>query len=332
MQVERRSPVLLLLLAVVLVAVVAVWALRPRPAWVQGQIEATQVRVAAKLPGRIEALEVGEGEAVRAGQLLVRMATPEVDARARQADALVAAAEAQADKARSGAREEQVLIARAQWQAAEQQAQLAATTHARIERLHQDGVVPTQKRDEAAAMARAARAQADAAREAYRMTRNATRPEDLRAADAQLAQARGGREEVQVALDEGRVLAPVDGEVATRAVEPGEVVAAGAPLLTLVRLDDPWLTLNLREDLLPGVRMGGELVGRVPALGGLEARFIVDYIAPQADFATWRSTRDLGGFDLRTFEVRARPASPVEGLRPGMGVLLDEHTLRRPGG
>lgn len=332
MQAERRSLVLPLLAAAVLVAVVAAWVLWPRPAWVQGQIEATQVRVAAKLPGRIEAVEVREGEVVRVGQLLARMATPEIDARARQADALVAAAEAQADKARGGAREEQVLISRAQWEAAEQQARLAATTHARIERLHEDGVVPTQKRDEAAAMARAARAQADAAGQAYRMTRDATRPEDLRAADAQLAQARGGREEVQVALEEGRVLAPVDGEVATRAVEPGEIVAAGAPLLTLVRLDDAWLTLNLREDLLPGVRMGGELVGRVPALGGIEARFVVDYIAPQADFATWRSSRDLGGFDLRTFEVRARPAAPIEGLRPGMSVLLDERLLRRPGG
>lgn len=331
MQTERRFPVMPLLAAAALVAAVAVWALWPRPAWVQGQIEATQVRVAAKVPGRVEAVEVREGEAVQAGQVLARMATPEIDARARQADALVAAAEAQADKARSGAREEQVLISQAQWEAAEQQAGLAATTHARVQRLYEDGVVPAQKRDEAAAAARAARAQADAARQAYRMAQDATRPEDLRAANAQLAQALGGREEVQAALEEGRVLAPVAGEVATRAVEPGEVVAAGAPLMTLVRLDDLWLTLNLREDLLPGVRMGGELVGKVPALGGREVRFAVDYIAPQADFATWRSTRDLGGFDLRTFEVRARPVAPVEGLRPGMSVLLDERALRRPG-
>ena len=82
MQAERRSLVLPLLVSAVLVAVVATWVLWPRPAWVQGQIEATQVRVAAKLPGRVEAVEVREGEAVRAGQLLARMATPEIDARA----------------------------------------------------------------------------------------------------------------------------------------------------------------------------------------------------------------------------------------------------------
>lgn len=330
MPVERRSLVAVAVVAL-LVALLALWALWPRPTWVQGQIEATQVRVSAKVAGRVESVSIREGEAVQAGQELARMATPEIHARARQADAVVAAAQAQADKARIGAREEQVLISRAQWQAAEQQAQLAATTHGRLQRLFEDGVVPAQARDEAAAAARATRAQADAAREAYRMTEDATRPEDMRAVDAQLDQARGGREEVQVALDEGRVLAPVDGEVATRAVEPGEVVAAGAPLLTLVRLDDAWLVLNLREDLLAGVRIGGGLVGQVPALGGREVSFVVDYIAPQADFATWRSTRDLGGFDLRTFEVRARPAAAVEGLRPGMSVLLDERTLRRSG-
>jgi len=330
MPIERRSLMAVAVVAV-LVALLALWALWPRPTWVQGQIEATQVRVSAKVAGRVESVSIREGEVVQAGQELARMATPEIHARARQADAAVAAAQAQADKARIGAREEQVLISRAQWQAAEQQAQLAATTHGRLQRLFEDGVVPAQTRDEAAAAARATRAQADAAREAYRMTEDATRPEDMRAVDAQLDQARGGREEVQVALDEGRVLAPVDGEVATRAVEPGEVVAAGAPLLTLVRLDDAWLVLNLREDLLAGVRIGGGLVGQVPALGGREVSFVIDYIAPQADFATWRSTRDLGGFDLRTFEVRARPAAAVEGLRPGMSVLLDERTLRRSG-
>lgn len=199
-----------------------------------------------------------------------------------QIEAQVEAAQAMADKAETGARDEQI---------------------------------------------RAARAQADAAREAYDMARDATRPEDRRAALAQVSQAEGGRAEVQVALDEAEQRASIGGEISVTVVEPGEVVGPGSPLVVISRTDDPWLTLNLREDLLAGVRMGGELTGEVPALGRQRVTFRVDYIAALADFATWRSTRDLGGFDLRTFEVRARPVQPVEGLRPGMTVLIEERVL-----
>lgn len=312
----------------VAVAALSIWLLKPEPAWIQGQIEVTRVRIAAKVPGRVESILVHEGESVAAGQRVAVLAIPEIGAKARQADALVESAEAQADKARAGARKEQIQIARAQWKAAEDQAVLAETTRGRMQRLFDDGVIPAQKRDEATARAQAARAQTDAARQAYLIAQNATRPEDLRSARAQVAQAMGGRAEVQAALDELHLVSPVEGEVTTRVAEPGEVVAAGAPVLVIARLRDMWLTLNLREDLLSRVRMGSRLNGRIPALGNREVVFVIDYIAPLADFATWRSTRDLGGFDLRTFEVRARPTATVPGLRPGMSVLIAEQALR----
>lgn len=332
----RRRLVLPILLTALLIGLVAaaLWLFfyfsEPEPVWVQGQIETTQVRVAAKVGGRVDSLRVQRGQRVLAGDLLVVLDLPEARARARQVEAQVEAAQAMADKAETGAREEQIRAARAQWRAAEEQAELAALTSARIERLYADGVVPAQRRDEVAAQAVAARAQADSAREAYEMARDATRPEDRRAALAQLSQAQSGREEVQVALDEAEQRAPVDGEISVTVVEAGEVVGPGSPLVVISRTDDPWLTLNLREDLLAGVRIGAELTGQVPALGRREVRFRVDYMAPLADFATWRSTRDLGGFDLRTFEVRARPVQPIEGLRPGMTVLIDERLLLDP--
>ncbi|TVS09632.1 MAG: biotin/lipoyl-binding protein [Wenzhouxiangella sp.] len=323
--------VALVLLLIGLVAL-AVWAYRhfaqPEPVWIQGQIETTEVRVAAKVGGRVESLLVERGQRIEAGQLLIVLDLPEARAKARQVDAQVEAAQAMADKAETGAREEQIRAARAQWRAADEQAELARVTADRIERLYADSVIPAQRRDEVAAQAVAARAQADAAREAYEMARDATRPEERRAALAQLSQAQSGRDEVQVALDEAEQRAPVGGEVSVTVVEPGEVVGPGSPLIVISRSDDPWLTLNLREDLLSGVRMGGELPGRVPALDHREVTFRVDYMAPLADFATWRSARDLGGFDLRTFEVRARPVEPVEGLRSGMTVLIDERRLR----
>ncbi len=314
--------------ALVALALWLVWVSRPGPAFVQGQVEADTVRVAAKIAGRVAAIEVEEGQRVEAGQRVAVLTVPEADARARQVEAQVEAARAMAELARSGAREEQVRAARAQWQAAESMAEFAAETRGRIERLHADGVVPTQRRDEAVSQARAARAQADAAHEAYRMARAAVRPEELEAAEAQLRQAEGGLEEIGVALAEAEQVAPVSGEVSIRVVEPGEVVGAGFPLLVITRTDRPYLVLNLREDLMPGIRQGRRLRGQLPALEGRELEFEVYYIAPMADFATWRSSRDLGGFDLRSFEVRARPVGSTEGLRPGMSVLIDEQALR----
>lgn len=330
----RRPIVLRAVIALVLIAalIVMIWLYRhfsqASPVWIQGQIETTQVRVSAKVGGRVESVEVERGQSVEKGQLLVVLDLPEARARARQVDAQVEAAQAMADKAETGAREEQIQAARAQWRAAEEQAELAQVTAQRIERLHADGVVPAQRRDEVAAQAAAARAQAEAARQAYEMARDATRPEDRRAALAQLSQAQSGRDEAQVALDEAHQFAPAAGEISVTVIEPGEVVGAGSPLVMISLVDDPWLTLNLREDLLSGVRMGGELMGQLPALNDREVRFRVDYMAPLADFATWRSARDLGGFDLRTFEIRARPIEPVEGMRSGMTVLIDERTLR----
>lgn len=330
----RRSRLILRALLVLLLLgllVLAVWLIRhfsqPEPIWIQGQIETTQLRVAAKVGGRVESLLVERGQRVEAGDLLVVLDLPEARARARQIEAQVEVAQAMADKAETGARDEQIRAARAQWRAAAEQAEFARVSAGRIERLYADGVVPAQRRDEVATKAAAARAQADAAREAYDMARNATRPEDRRVALAQVSQAEGGRAEVQVALDEAEQRAPIGGEISVTVVEPGEVVGPGSPLVVISRTDDPWLTLNLREDLLAGVRMGSELTGEVPALSRQRVTFRVDHIAALADFATWRSTRDLGGFDLRTFEVRARPVQPVEGLRPGMTVLIEERVL-----
>ncbi|MFW2134411.1 HlyD family secretion protein, partial [Ectothiorhodospira haloalkaliphila] len=174
-------------------------------------------------------------------------------------------------------------------------------------------------------------AQADAAREAYDMARSGVRPEELRAAEAQLRQAQRGLSEAQSTLSEAQQFAPVSGEVTTRVAEPGEVVGPGFPLLVITRTDRPWVTLNLREDLMPGIRLGHRFSGRLPALGMRSVEFEVHYIAPMADFATWRSSRDLGGFDLRTFEVRARPVEAVPDLRPGMSVLVDERSIKAEG-
>ncbi len=324
-----RGGLLVASVALILVLALILWLTRPGPAYLQGQIEIDTVRVSAKIGGRVASLEVSEGDSVSTGQLVAVLTTPEIEARANQVQAQVDAASAGVELARDGAREEQIRAARAQLEAAESVAELAAETRNRIERLYADGVVPAQRRDEVVTQARAARAQADAAREALRVAENAVRPEELRAAEAQLRQAQSGLEEVQALLVESHQFSPVDGSVLVRVVEAGEVVGPGFPLFVVGRLDQPWMTLNIREDLMSRIAIGHRLTATVPALGGREAEFEIHYIAPMADFATWRSARDLGGFDLRTFEVRARPVQPIDGLRPGMSVLVAEKSLGR---
>lgn len=324
---RRASRGLLIVVIVLALAGALAWWLRPGEPLLQGQVEATEINVGAKVPGRIDKVLVREGAQVKKGQLLATLATPEIRAKAAQADAVVAAAQALEAKAQAGAQSQDIDAAHMQWQAAERAAELAQVTYLRVQRLYNEGVLPQQKRDEANAQARATRAQADAANAVYRKARDGARPEDLDAAKAQLAQAQGGREEVQAYLDERDVRSPISGEVSTRVLEPGEVAAAGAPIVVVADLSDLWVSFNVREDKLAAARVGRELTVQVPALKREEVRMRIDYLAPLADFATWRSSRDLGGFDLRTFEIRARPLQPVQGLRPGMSVLLDASAL-----
>ena len=293
-----------------------------RPDLVQGEFEAAQVDVSSKIPGRVAELLVDVGARVRKGDPLARLESPEAHAKLDQAFALRAAASAQSAKAQKGAREEEIRAAESNWRRAEAAATFAKTTWERLERLSRDGVVPAQRRDEAEAGFKAARAAEAAARAQYDMAQAGARSEDRDAAAAVVRQAQGAVSEVEVAIGETTLVAPRDGEVSARNLEPGELTAPGFPVVSLVDLRDAWAVFNLREDRLAGLKVGDRLVARVPALGR-EVELTVSTIAPLADFATWRSTSASGGFDLKTFEVRARPAGPVEGLRPGMSALVD---------
>ena len=308
--------------ALVGLAVALVVASRPHPELLQGEVEATQVNVAAKLPARVATIEVREGQHVSRGEVLLTLSSPEVQARREQATAAQDAATAQLDKTVAGAREEEIRGAEAAYRRAQHAVELADKTFTRVDRLNRDGVLSAQRRDEAEAGLRTARDAEDAARAAWEMAKNGARGEDKAAARATVARARGAVDEVDAFLRETRVEAPVAAEVLRRNAEPGELVGAGMSLVTLVDLNDVWVTFNVREDRLPGIEMGTVLTGRVPALANREVALRIDYIAAQADFATWRATATQGGFDLKTFEVRGRPAALIPGLRPGMSVLV----------
>lgn len=209
------------------------------------------------------------------------------------------------------------------WERARHATELAEKTFRRVDRLNKDGVLPAQRRDEAEAQLATSRDAEAAANAAYDMAVSGARVEDKEAASALVSRARGAISEVNVFLGETRLSSLIDGEVYQRNIEPGEIVAAGYPILTLLDPSDMWATFQLREDKLAGVKMGDHIRVRVPALDDRRLELTVSYIAPAGDFATWRATNAQGGFDLKTFEVRARPAGPVANLRPGMSVVLE---------
>ncbi|MGC4029410.1 MAG: efflux RND transporter periplasmic adaptor subunit [Steroidobacteraceae bacterium] len=316
----------LLVIALAVVAVIlagGLWlALRSPADLVQGMADADTVNVAAKVTARVSALRAAEGERVEAGQVLFDLDSPEVAAKQQQAEAVLAAARAQSDKAEAGARTEDIRAAEANWRRAQAGSELAQSTFQRLERLYAEGVVTRQRRDEAQAKAIDAAEQARAARALYDQALAGARREDRAAAQAQVRQAEAAVAEVRAAGDEVQGRAPVAGEVSRRLVEVGELVPAGYPIYTLVDLQRTWVAFHLREDQFAGLATGQKLRGRIPALQADDVDFEVYYISPAGDFATWRATRQSAGYDVRSFEVRARPVEPVAGLRPGMSVLF----------
>lgn len=322
----KAKPVLWALLGSVLLLLI-VWgfwkASQPPPAVFQGQMEAQETDIASKVTARISQLHVTEGQTIQAGDLLLEMDSPEVQAKLAQARAAQDAAQAVADKASNGARPQEVQMARANWQRAQAAADLARTSYQRVQSLYDQGLVAAQKRDEAQTNWRASAAQADAAKAQYDMAAQGARQEDKTAAAAQVRQVDGVIAEARAAEAETQLRSPVVGEVANVLAKVGELLPQGVAVVTVVDLQDQWVVLNVREDQMQRFAVGQRFTGKLPALGNQSAEFAVHYVGVLPDFATWRTTRGSQGFDARTFEVRARPAQPIAGARPGMSVLVE---------
>jgi HlyD family secretion protein len=310
------------LLVVVLVIGGLVLAARPSPDIVQAMADGDDISVSGKVTARISHLLVREGDHVSAGQILFDLESPEVDARKRQATAVLDEARAQQSKAAEGTRSEVIRAAQADWQRAVAAADLAQSTSRRTDSLFREGVVTQQRYEEAQAQARSAVQTTVAARARYDEAVTGARRQDRDAANAQVRQAEGAVAEVQAAANELQGRAPINGEVSKKLADLGELVPAGYPVFTLVNMDSLWVAMHLREDQFSGVRIGATFRGDIPALAMKDVPFKVYFIGAEGDFATWRATRQSSGYDVKSFEVRVRPSRRVANLRPGMSVLF----------
>ncbi|MGX9189077.1 HlyD family secretion protein [Stenotrophomonas sp. Ker107b] len=319
---KKRKVGILIGLVLAIVVVIGLWLAWRTPAeQLQGMADADTINVAAKITARLAELKVREGDRVTAGQVLFVLDSPEVAAKEQQAQGALEAARAVADKADEGARSEDIRAAQANWKRAEAGATLADATYQRVQNLFNEGVMTRQKRDEALAQARSSRELSNAARAQYDQALAGARDQDKRAAQGQVRQAQGAVAEVDAARDEINGRAPMAGEINKRMSDIGELVPAGYPVFTLVDIDRMWVSVNLRESQMRGLKVGARLRGNVPALDR-DAEFEVYFINPAGDYATWRATRQSSGYDVRSFEIRLRPVDPVDGFRPGMSVLF----------
>lgn len=311
-----------LLILIAVVGVVGYFVSRQKGMTVQGEAEATEYRVSGKVPGRVETLFVKEGDKVCKGDTVVFINSPEVQAKMAQAQAVRSAASAQNNKARNGARKEQIAGAYEVWQSALVQKEVMRKSFERMQTLYEKKVVPAQKYDEVKAKYDASVAQAAAAESQYNMAVAGAREEDRQAAAALLAQADGAVREVDGYMNELYLVSPADGIISAIFPHTGELVGTGAPIMTVTDLSDMWFTFNIREDYLEGMKIGNTLNLEIPALGGQKCTAKVTYMAVRDSYATWKATKEIGQYDAKTFEVRAVPTAPVEGLLPGMTALL----------
>ena len=283
-----------------------VWeATHPAPVPLQGMVDARTISVSAKVPGRLAELKVREGDVLKAGDTVA-----------------VIAAQAREDLANTGARVQEKDAARADWERAKAALTLASKTYERVDALYREGLIPAQRHDEATAQLAAARKVTEAAAAKLSAVDEGARVEDKTAAKALVDQARGGVSEVSSLASESIVKAPAAGEVTRIVMEEGEVAPAGFPLVLVTDLSDEWVVFNIREDELPGVEVGTVLKGFIPAVNRT-VDLKVNWINPRGEYAVWRATRQSTGYDLRTFEVRARPVEELPALRPGMTVIVE---------
>lgn len=317
-----------LLLVIAAVSFIGWIVLKPEALMLQGQAEATEVRVSGKVPGRIDKFFVSEGMTVNKGDTLVLINSPELDAKLMQATSAEDAANAQNNKANKGARAEQIAGAYEMWQKAEVGVTLAEKTFNRVQNMFKEGVLPAQKRDEADANYQAAVATAKAAKSQYDMAINGAEKEDKQATLALVNRAKGAVSEVESYLSETMLVSPISGEVSDVFPKEGELVGSGAPIMNIVDLNDMWVIFNIREDLLSNIKIGNEIDAIVPALGNKSVKLKVNYIKAMASYATFKATKTNGGFDVKSFEVRAIPVAPIEGLRPGMSLMVDYGKLK----
>lgn len=314
----------IVVVVVALLAIVGFLFLNKPDEIIEGQADATAVRISGKLPGRVVDLYVEEGDMVKAGDTLVHIHSSLADAKLVQAIGMETAAKAMNRKVDAGTRSQIIQSAYDLWQQARSAESITKKTYDRMQTLYSEGVMSEQKRDEAKAAYDAAVAASSAAESQYELAKQGAQSEDKESAAAMVDVAKGGVGEVQALLEDQYLTAPCDGQIDVVYPHVGELVSLGAPIMSLLKIQDKWITFNVREEYLEDMTLGKEIEVMIPALGRKEAKAKIYYIRDLGSYATWHATKTTGDWDSKTFEVKARPTEQLPDLRPGMTVIYKD--------
>lgn len=288
----------------------------------EGQAEATSVRVSGKLPGRVVEFYVQEGDMVHKGDTLVHIHSSLAEAKMEQAQGMEDAAKALDLRVDAGTRPQIIQSAFELWQQAKAAVSITKKTYDRMERLYGEGVVSEQKRDEARAAYDAAVAAANAAESQYNLAKSGAQKEDKAQAAAMVTVAKGGVSEVEALLEDQYLTAPCDGQIDVIFPQEGELVALGAPIMNVLKIQDKYITFNIREDYLKDFTVGKEMTLEIPAMDMQKVNAKIYYVRDLGDYATWQATKATGDWNTKTFEVKMRPTEAVPDLRPGMTAII----------
>lgn len=314
----------IVVVVVALLAIVGFLFLNKPDEIIEGQADATAVRISGKLPGRVVNLYVEEGDMVKAGDTLVHIHSSLADAKLMQAMGMETAAKAMNRKVDAGTRSQIIQSAYDLWQQARSAESITKKTYDRMQTLYSEGVMSEQKRDEAKAAYDAAVAASSAAKSQYELAKQGAQSEDKESAAAMVDVAKGGVGEVQALLEDQYLTAPCDGQIDVVYPHVGELVSLGAPIMSLLKIQDKWITFNVREEYLEDMTLGKEIEVMIPALGRKETKAKIYYIRDLGSYATWHATKTTGDWDSKTFEVKARPTEQLPDLRPGMTVIYKD--------
>jgi HlyD family secretion protein len=296
-------------------------ATRPPPLTVQGEVSADRVDISPRVAARIVTLKADVGDTVERGAVIAELDSPQLVAARLAAQAALAVARADLDRINS-TRPEMIAARNAELEAARADETLAQETYDRQIQLASTGNAPQARVDEATRNLSIAARKRQSAEATFQLTATGASKEERALAAAQVKQAEATLNQRDVDVAEFTIRSPISGQVTTRVAALGENFSAGAPIFSMIDVQNLWFTFNLREDLLEGLKIGDKLDVIVPALKSQIIPVHVTMINVQGQYAAWRATRATGDFDLRTFEVRALPTQPVDGLRPGMSAIV----------
>jgi HlyD family secretion protein len=321
MNVKRRIPIVVVVIVALILVLRFVVFRSTNDASVilaSGTVEATQADLGFQMPGRIEQIDAHEGDVVEQSARLAWLDRTELQARKVAAEAQVDAARATLRELETGSRSEEIAQARSALAAAEQNLTNATRDFERTTRLFEGGAVSRQVLDHQETALEIAQSEYDRAREQLQMVETGPRVERIAAQRAIVAQARAAAAQIDAALNNALIVAPFDGLVTVRHREPGEVVPAGAPVLTIINPDDRWVRIYIRQDQVGRVAIGQSATITADSYRDREYQGRVVFIASEAEF-TPRNVQTTAERVKLVYRVKVQiTADESFDLKPGL--------------